>query len=73
MATATERFGEAASTAAKTVADTADHLSDQVERRRGDLETAEQRLRSLVDEYPLTCFSAAIVSGYLVGRLVTRL
>jgi hypothetical protein len=73
MATATERLGEAASSAAQTVAGATDRLTDEVERRRGDLETAEHRLRALVDEYPLTCFFAAIVSGYLVGRIVTRL
>ena len=43
------------------------------ERLREDFGTTEQRVRAMVDEYPLTCFFGAVVAGYLVGRIAARL
>jgi len=46
--------------------------SDAMRRLRGDLQSADRRLRELLQEYPLTAVFLAIASGYIVGRLASR-
>ena len=48
-------------------------MSRTAERFREEFGDTERRLREYVEEYPLTCFLGAVVSGYLLGRLVTRM
>lgn len=50
-----------------------DYVNRASERFREDLETTEQRFRAMIDEYPLTCFFGAVVAGYLLGRIATRM
>ena len=77
MASTTTRVSDAVSSAADAAASTAERVGEQVtdatERLRGNLGDTDRRLRELVDEYPLTCFFGAVVAGYLLGRLATRI
>jgi hypothetical protein len=66
----TERIGETASAAADAVKDKAAHVSDRV---RDEYATTERRAREIVEEYPLTCFFGAVITGYLVGRIASRI
>ncbi len=71
MASST-RFGETGG-AADAVGAASEYVNRASERFREDLETTEQRVRAMIDEYPLTCFFGAVVAGYLLGRLATRM
>ena len=73
----TDRIGEAASAAADAVKDQAAYVKDQAsavsDRVRDEYATTERRAREIVEEYPLTCFFGAVVAGYLVGRIASRI
>ena len=58
------------SEAAETTADTVGRTADRV---REELDVTERRVREVVREYPITCFLAAVVGGYLIGRIARRL
>ena len=47
-------------------------VAGNLDRLRGDLETADQRLRRAVRQNPLAALCAAILTGYLFGRLARR-
>jgi hypothetical protein len=66
----TSRIGETASAAAEAVKDKADYVSERI---RDDYETTERRARQIVEEYPLTCFFGAVITGYLIGRIASRI
>jgi hypothetical protein len=66
METTTTKFNEAAET-------TADTVGRAAERVRGDLDVTERWVREVVRGYPVTCFLAAVVSGYLIGRVARRI
>ena len=66
----TTRIGETASAAADAVKDQAAYVSDRV---RDEYATTERRAREIVEEYPLTCFFGAVVAGYLIGRIASRI
>jgi hypothetical protein len=59
-----------ASEAAETTADTATTTTDRV---REDLEVTERWVRDVVRGHPITCFLAAVTSGYLIGRIARRI
>jgi hypothetical protein len=69
----TTRLGEAANAAAETASEAADYVSKTADKLRDDLGSTERRARELVEEYPLTCFLGAVVAGYLLGRIATRM
>lgn len=71
--TTTTRLGEAASAASETVKDAADYVAKTTDRVRDEFGTTERRAREILEEYPLTCFFGAIVTGYVIGRIATRL
>jgi hypothetical protein len=73
MATTTSRFEDVASTAAETVTATTDYVTKTADKLREDFGDTERRARQLVEEYPLTCFAGAVLAGYLVGRIASRL
>jgi hypothetical protein len=77
MTSTTTRVSDAVSSAADAAASTAERVSDRMtdatERLRGNMGDTDRRLRQLVDEYPLTCFLGAVLGGYLLGRMATRL
>ena len=66
----TTRIGETASAAADAVKDQAAYATDRI---RDEYETTERRAREIVEEYPLTCFFGAVVAGYLIGRIASRI
>ena len=39
---------------------------------RSGLKDADRRARALVEEYPLVTLAAAVLSGYLLARLISR-
>jgi hypothetical protein len=65
MGTSTTNPSEAAETTADSVAGTADRV-------REELDVTERWVREVVRGYPITCFLAAVVSGYLIGRVARR-
>jgi hypothetical protein len=73
MTATSTRIGEAATAAGETMTATADYVAKTADKLRDDLGTGERRARELVEEYPLTCFVGAVVAGYLIGRIATRL
>jgi hypothetical protein len=58
------------SEAAETTADTVARAADRV---RDELDVTERRVREVVRAYPITCFFAAVASGYLIGRVARRI
>jgi len=66
----TTRIGEAASAAADAVKDQAANATDRI---RDEYASTERRAREIVEEYPLTCFFGAVVAGYLIGRIASRI
>ena len=66
MGISATRLSEAGETTADTVGRTADRV-------REELEVTERRVRKVVREYPIACFLAAVVGGYLIGRIARRL
>jgi len=66
----TSRIGEAASAAADAVKDQAANATDRI---RDEYTSTERRAREIVEEYPLTCFFGAVVAGYLIGRIASRI
>jgi hypothetical protein len=52
---------------------TAESVGRATERVRGEFGDADRRVRELVETYPLTCFLGAVVTGYLLGRIATRI
>jgi hypothetical protein len=66
MGTTTTRSSETADTTADTVVRAA-------ERMRDELDVTERWVRELVRGYPITCFLAAVASGYLIGRVARRI
>lgn len=73
MSATTTRIGEAATAASETANAAADYVTKTADKLRGEFGTNERRMRELVEEYPLTCFFGAVLTGYLVGRIATRL
>ena len=67
------RIGDAADAAQEAMRSTADYVNTTTERLRDEAATTERRARELIEEYPLTCFFGAVVTGYLIGRIATRL
>ena len=65
--------GEAATAAGERLSATADYVAKRSQKLREDFGDGERRMRELVEEYPLTCFFGAVIAGYLVGRIATRL
>ena len=72
MATTTTRLEDAASAASATAKDAADYVSKSAHRVRDELGSTERRARELVEEYPLTCFFGAMLTGWLIGRIASR-
>jgi hypothetical protein len=72
MATTTTRIDEAAAVATDAVNATTDAVNRAADRVRDEFGTTERRIRALVDEYPISCFFGAVVAGYLLGRIATR-
>jgi len=66
----TSRIGETATAAADAVKDQAAHVSDRIQ---DEYVTTERRAREIVEEYPLTCFFGAVVAGYVIGRIASRI
>jgi len=66
----TSRIGETASAAAEAVKDQAAQVTDRIQ---DEYATTERRAREIVEEYPLTCFFGAVVTGYLIGRIASRI
>ncbi len=73
MATTTSRIEDVAATAAETVNATTEYVTKTADKLREDFGDTERRARQIVEEYPLTCFVGAVVAGYLVGRIASRL
>ena len=69
----TTRIGETASAAADAVKDMKDQAANATDRIRDEYATTERRAREIVEEYPLTCFFGAVVAGYLIGRIASRI
>ena len=73
----TTRIGEAASAAADAVKDQAAYVKDQAaqaaDRVRDEYTSTERRAREIVEEYPLTCFFGAVIAGYVIGRIASRI
>jgi hypothetical protein len=59
-----------ATAAADAVKDQATYAADRV---RDEYASTERRAREVVEEYPLTCFFGAVVAGYLIGRIASRI
>lgn len=72
MATTTG-IGEATGAASDALNATTDAVNRAGDRAREEFETTERRIRAVIDEYPLTCFVGAVVTGYLLGRIATRM
>jgi hypothetical protein len=66
METSTAKPSGAAETTADAVASTTDRLWDE-------LDVTERRVREVVRGHPITCFLAAVVGGYLIGRIARRI
>lgn len=73
MATTSTGLGDAVDAASETMKDTADYVAKTTDRVRDELDTTQRRVREIVEEYPLTCFFGAVVTGYVIGRIATRL
>ncbi len=73
MATTGARLGEAATAATESVGAATQYMGRATERLREDFSGTEERVRAVIDEYPLTCFFGAVVAGYLLGRIATRM
>ena len=69
----TSRIGEAASAAADAVKDVKEQAANATDRIRDEYATTERRAREIVEEYPLTCFFGAVITGYVIGRLASRI
>ena len=69
----TSRIGEAASAAADAVKDVKDQAAHATDRIRDEYASTERRAREIVEEYPLTCFFGAVVAGYVIGRIASRI
>jgi hypothetical protein len=61
----TTRFG-------KGVEEFSEAASASVGGIRSELKDADRRARALVEEYPLVTLAAAVLSGYLLARLISR-
>ena len=48
-------------------------LRGRITNARSELASYDQQTRSLVKEYPLLALGGALLGGYIVGRLVSRL
>jgi hypothetical protein len=72
MATTSTRIEDATAAASDAMNATADAVNRTADRVRDELGTTERRARELIDEYPITCFVGAVVVGYLLGRIATR-
>jgi len=72
MATTSTRIDEVTTAATDAMSATADAVNRTADRVRDEFGSTERRVRELVDAYPLTCFLGAVVVGYLVGRIATR-
>lgn len=72
MATTTTRLEDVTNTASEKVREAADYVSTRAERMRDELGSTERRMRDLIEEYPLTCFFGAVLTGWLVGRIASR-
>jgi hypothetical protein len=72
MATTTTRIEDATTAAADAMNATTDAVNRATDRVREEFGTNERRIRELVDEYPISCFIGAVVTGYLLGRIATR-
>jgi hypothetical protein len=66
----TTRIGETASAAADALKDQAAYATERV---RDEYATTERRAREVVEEYPLTCFFGAVIAGYVIGRIASRI
>jgi hypothetical protein len=66
MQASTAKLSEAAETTSDTIARTADRVWEE-------LDVTERRVREIVRGYPITCFLAAVASGYLIGRIARRI
>jgi len=73
MAVTTSRLEDVANAAAESASETAKAMGNAAERLRSDFGDTDRRVRELVDEYPFTCFIGAVVVGYLLGRIATRI
>jgi len=69
MSTTIDEATTAASDAENATAEAVNRTTDRV---REEFGSTEKRVRELVDAYPLTCFLGAVVTGYLLGRIATR-
>ncbi len=69
----TTGMDEATSAASEAFERTSDAVNRAADRARSEFDTTERRIRAIIDEYPLTCFVGAVVTGYLFGRIATRM
>jgi hypothetical protein len=72
MGTMSTTIDEATTAASDAVNATAEAVNRTTDRVREEFGSTEKRVRELVDAYPLTCFLGAVVTGYLLGRIATR-
>jgi len=48
-------------------------LRGRLKSARSELATVDEQTRSFVNEYPLLALGGALLGGYVLGRLVSRL
>jgi hypothetical protein len=66
MEPSTMKLDEVAETTADTVASTVDRVWEE-------LDVTERRVREVVRGHPIACFLAAVVGGYVIGRIARRI
>jgi hypothetical protein len=50
-----------------------EQASQRLDQLRSDFEDADRRARAFVQEYPLSCLAGAVVLGYILARLGSRI
>lgn len=51
----------------------AEEAGERLEQVRGELSDVDRRVREVVDQYPLASVLGAVVAGYLLARLTSRM
>jgi hypothetical protein len=70
-------MGTSTSKSGKSLADQAveiipAEMGERLSEAREGLDELDQRIRHTVSEHPLMCVAGAILTGYLVGRVIAR-
>lgn len=66
MREANDRIGEVASMLERPA------VKERVEQVRGQLEELDGQMRRMVQDRPMVAVGAAVVAGYVLGRLLAR-